>query len=505
MDNIDPSSTKTSHTELPHITLVETANTASGPVVLVGLGLHAKRIYIHFLKKRHSLPKLIIELESNAAATQSYLDTHNIAAELFLVPDSERDNTELSVVTRDALKKAVADYGIRKAIISTEPKSHLAYASFFLEQDIDVLIDKPISAPVGASSDREAAHRIYEDYQKLYQLAQKAPTAQCIVQSQRRYHAGYLKVRELVSSVIQQYGVPMTHLYVYHSDGLWSMPNEYGERENHPYKYGYGKLMHSGYHFVDLFCWLTELNNNLPLKKPNELELFHQICEPNDCLFQINQQDYARLFPANTLNPFFEKHNETDYQNFGEVDSYTQLQLRRDGKTVLTGALHLLQNGFSRRSWQALPQDTYKSNGRVRHEQITLHVGPLMSIQIHSYESHEVADPNRITPSTEVGGLDHFEILVFRNVAMIGGEPFERILVTQDSRDNADYIGHNEEARQKCLEDFMKSEKSKKPSESSIERHNATNWLLSQIHRASCQKRQGETPVITISLPEFSN
>lgn len=32
-------------------------------------------------------------------------------------------------------------------------------------------------------------------------------------------------------------------------------------RDYHPYKYGYGKLMFSGYHFVDLLMWLLSIND----------------------------------------------------------------------------------------------------------------------------------------------------------------------------------------------------------------------------------------------------
>ena len=37
------------------------------------------------------------------------------------------------------------------------------------------------------------------------------------------------------------------------------MPHDY-DIENHPYKYGYGKLFHSGYHFIDLLAEFVKLN-----------------------------------------------------------------------------------------------------------------------------------------------------------------------------------------------------------------------------------------------------
>ena len=57
----------------------------------------------------------------------------------------------------------------------------------------------------------------------------------------------------------------------------------------------------------------------------------------------------------------------------------------------------LLQNSFSRRGWFAPRQDTYKGNGRVRHEWLILNVGPLLSVHVDSYQSHEVGQPDDAT------------------------------------------------------------------------------------------------------------
>jgi hypothetical protein len=58
------------------------------------------------------------------------------------------------------------------------------------------------------------------------------------------------------------------------------MPSEYTSREGHPYRYGYGKLVHSGYHFVDLFAWLVFIPS-----RTLALTLVHKIaslCQQSD-------------------------------------------------------------------------------------------------------------------------------------------------------------------------------------------------------------------------------
>ena len=61
---------------------------------------------------------------------------------------------------------------------------------------------------------------------------------------------GELETIERKVSAVQ---VPLSYADIYHADGMWVMPHEW-ERDNHAYKYGAGKLLHSGYHFVDLLA-----------------------------------------------------------------------------------------------------------------------------------------------------------------------------------------------------------------------------------------------------------
>jgi hypothetical protein len=49
---------------------------------------------------------------------------------------------------------------------------------------------------------------------------------------------------------------------------VWNTPEELSTREDHPYKYGYGMLMHGAYHYIDIAAQFLELNRKLfPGKK----------------------------------------------------------------------------------------------------------------------------------------------------------------------------------------------------------------------------------------------
>ena len=124
------------------------------------------------------------------------------------------------------------------------------------------------------------------------------------------------------------------------------------------------------------------------------------------------------------------------------------------GFTITTASLNLLHNGVSRRAWIET-RDFYKQNGRIRHERVNIEIGHLMNIQVHSYQSKEISE--RTSNEENVGGLEHFDIYIFRN-PIIGGLPFEEIhlgdLYTE--KEKKEFLGYNELSRELFLDNFFK-------------------------------------------------
>jgi len=283
-----------------------------------------------------------------------------------------------------------------------------------LQHNLNILTDKPIIAPTGVSTSIDAAESIYARFSQLEQWLEQS-TAAVTVQCQRRSHVGYRLIHDYLTEFLQTYEIPVSYLNIYHGDGMWPMPSEMFQRENHPYKYGYGKLMHSGYHFVDLFAWLAEMNKMIPHKAPNNIEMFVQTFRPSDLLHQVGQRDYQRLF-------FHRNQYSSEFQESFQNE-------KRD----------LQQNSFSKRAWAHEPADVYKGNGRVRHERVNLQVGNLLNIQVHSYQSYEskkaptsAQDLSKQNgQNTEAGhGHDaHFDIHIYRNNGIIGGEAYQKFAI----------------------------------------------------------------------------
>jgi len=460
--------------------------------IFVGLGPHAKRIYYPFLEKHRKKYgirlKLLIELENQSERVAKFLHQRSLRPEKILYLPASRQNKMGEVLDKLAQKKLdflVQNEKIDGIIISTEPKAHKIYAEWALKNGVNVLMDKPITAPLNLSTDVDATNKIYKDYLELENLRRQT-CAKFYITCQRRNHEGYVFIKNYLKRFISEFNVPISYIDIYHADGAWNLPHEF-HKENHPYKYGYGKLMHSGYHFIDLFAWLVEPNFRISRARPDIAKIFTAKFTPNDLFHQIDAGAHERFFNQAAIKDFYNTYRREDYAHFGELDAYIFLQLLRDQNVITSGSINLQQNSFSRRGWFDLPEDTYKGNGRVRHERVNIQVSHFLNIQVHSYQSYEISKERGARSAGEVGSEDHFDIFIFRNKKIVGGEDFCKISVGSNMKANnrrdAYYLGHNERAREMTLLNFIEG----KDDESELQNHNFTNQLLSNIYTSIAQ------------------
>lgn len=427
-------------------------------IVLIGLGPYARRI--HYPQLVESCADydieiaLLVELEDQRESVEEYLAAQPIHPKAIVyLPNDYRDGTRLH---RDFLSamKTIDLRSLWGIVVSTEPQAHKIYAQWALDNGLHVLLDKPVTASPLIDSPPSAALGLVDDFYDLLESA-TSTNALCLVQTQRRVHPGYELVRNLLADLIAEFAVPITYIDAYHADGMWNMPDEYRTRHNHPYRYGYGKLLHSGYHFLDLVTWLAALNDGLG-SPADRLELTQRHHTPFDTMSQLGSQGYQALLPeSGGFTEQFAPANLNRMKVYGETDVFLLGQYLRNKSVQTTISLNLLQSSFSRRAWAKLPTDTYKGNGRVRHERLTLQAGHLMSIQVHSYRSYQAADRDQGWRGP--GGYDHFEVQVYRNSALIGGEPFARHDigdVLADAQQSGEQ-GQFGSARRELLSDFL--------------------------------------------------
>lgn len=250
-------------------------------VVLVGVGPHAKRIYLNYLKKHKVNLAFVVELNSKKDETRNYLDQNGFnKTKIFTIDDKYKDSEHLPNSVASNLLALCDTFEITHMFISTEPKAHFMYLEFALKNNINVLTDKPITVTKNMTS-LTSIEKVRKQYYQILKLAEKS-SATCKVLCQRQYHKGYEQIKNILTEVVNKYKLPITNIDIFHSDGNWEMPHDLN-KENHPYKYGYGKLFHSGYHFIDLLSDFIKINDTLGgSKKITSADVYSKAFTPND-------------------------------------------------------------------------------------------------------------------------------------------------------------------------------------------------------------------------------
>jgi hypothetical protein len=126
-----------------------------------------------------------------------------------------------------------------------------------------------------------------------------------------------------------------------------------------------------------------------------------------------------------------------------------------------------------------------------------------MNIQVHSYQAHEIKERNNQSiDHCAPGGLEHFDIHIFRNSDIIGGLPHEIVkgndLFPQQIETSDYFIGYNEYARHECLSDFLNG----REGQSTLQSQMLTIDMVTNAYISMCRKRCGEPPVSRFKLTD---
>lgn len=402
-------------------------------VMLIGVGPHAQKVYVPWMAKhgsKHNISlKVTIELKSQTARTKQVLSKHGLKPNMIFIEPLLSDKVGSKFGKQ--LNNLVLEHQIDAVIIATEPSTHKPFGMWALENELNVLMDKPISTRSNASNNPVAARQILKDYDELNatykQKKSQNPNLLFSINVQRRYHPGFDVAIEKLGEIAKKTNCPVTSIQSSHGDGQWRTPDEIIDITYHGFTNGYGKVSHSGYHFFDIIGQFLKAGTPAS-KQSDSMEVFTVLSKPADYIRQFNMNDYRKTFkgeyePRCSTGEFLKA-----TVNFGEIDSHSLIRFLQDEATITTVDLSLLHNSLSQRSWVQAREDLYKGNGRVKHEYHSLQQGPFQSIQIHSYQSksdHEINTEDDYA----IGGNNHFDVYVFRNEKMIGGKKFEKFSI----------------------------------------------------------------------------
>jgi len=478
-------------------------------ILIIGIGYHARRIYMPFFMKEPTCGAKIVcglDISSQKTIIEDYLSKNNYSLDVFYTDMRQGDVVEANLDI--LLKGIVRKYSVDSVIISTEPLCHFKYARWALENNLNILMDKPITTQYGISVEKEKARKLISDYNFLRDLyiskKNKGLISTFSLMAQRRFHPSYLLMKDKIKEVFVRTNCPITSIQTFHSDGQWRMPTEIIEQDYHPYNQGYGKCSHSGYHTIDIISWLLKETNKGD-KKIDSVDVFSSFMRPNDFISQLNLSDYRKLFNNfDEYNHYKEDEFVRLAKDFGEIDAFCNLTFKRENRVMCLGNVALAHNGFSQRNWvTAAGRDLYKGNGRIRQESYFIEQGPFQSISFISYQSQEV-NPENIKNIYNVGGEYHLDVHVFRNSKMFSDWNTHAKYSVEDlsERNMGGYSrGHQEDARRLGIIDFIKSVKDHTLSASDFLDHEKSTKLLSAVYQSAIARtKRGEYPVINIDF-----
>ena len=230
------------------------------------------------------------------------------------MPEEYRDEVPLDILY-NSVKLGINFADIDGVIISTEPKAHKVYALWAIKHGWPTFIDKPLSA----FTSRLYMDTLYKDYLEVLECLNKNKV-NVVMCCQRRGHLGYKFIKEYVANMIKQFGIPITFLDIHYGDGLWNMPDEYFSRENHPYKYGYGVLLHSGHHYVDLLMDLLSLNNPIEPLSVDYCNFNVLTTTPYNSLNKMQGDIYSKLLKTDRFEQYLTPESINKMRYFGEID-----------------------------------------------------------------------------------------------------------------------------------------------------------------------------------------
>lgn len=490
-----------------------TVNPVPVRFLIVGLGPFAKRSYVPRLQSltaaRRAALVAAVDVEDNRRDLEQYRRATCPDAEFVFVPCF---TTEMPRDVSSMLTRLVERLQVSCVIISTEPLAHCAYGLWALGLGLNIVMDKPVSTRHSAVSSLDQATGIAQDFDKLvqsYHSLQLRKSTCFLINSHRRYHAGFQRATQLVRRVSEDTGCPVTSIYTLHCDGQWRLPSEIVQQDYHTYNRGYGKVSHSGYHSID--CVYLFMRAGMGDKKcPDRVEVVSSFVQTAGFFFQLNEDDYKNLFGEqayDAASAFTTKELLCRTKDFGEIDASIQLTFYNDNEPVSLVHLDLQHTGFGRRTWLEPGKDLYKGNGRVRHEMHEIKSGPFQSVIIESRQSsdrHDVVRQNH----AELGGNGHFDLKLFQNSGMLGHRDPLRVsrldeLVrdkTGDSVHGNDYSRFVKYAALDEALEFMEGKKSVRDLISNLPDHHVPAYLMSAMYASHIRRKHGLNPVVSLDL-----
>lgn len=328
----------------------------------------------------------VIDLESERATIEERIQGADLKPrEVVYLPESGRGSTaqqDQPELIGAALRQLRQPELPMKVYIATEVRAHEAYLRYCVENGIDSLVEKPVLAPL--VDGRFAPSRITDVMEELIAQADRTG-AKHSVMTLSRYHRIYNgEVLRSLEERVRDWQAPVTSFHLRAAGGVWNLQHEYETRDDHPYRYGYGMMMHGAYHYVDLAVQCLSLNKLVFPDRRFRLEVSSFGAFPADQHLRLPKPAASRFADGHPRWP----HAESPAAFFGETDITATFRLVdvASERTLTIGTLSFEQTTPSIRSWQDFPDDVYNKNGRTSSVDLEAQLSTLYSAHVHCYD-----------------------------------------------------------------------------------------------------------------------
>ena len=385
-------------------------------LIIFGLGPHAQACQYKFLENLYKAGLaikilLLAELQDQQTNIETFFEDKELLPEQIIgLPPEDRNSDTINPKLLSALE-AIKDQ-VDGVLICTEPKAHKKYILWALQNNIDVLTDKPLTA---CNINQKGPQQLWQDYLDI-EKALASSKARVTLLTNKRIHPAYKAVYDITKEFVCEYKVPITQIEISEGGGVWNFPCEFAGKENHPYKYGYGILLHTGFHYVDLLLHYQSINHLIGFKE-DSINIHAFGTTPFDVLHQISKANYENLFSGEDFSEEFKQIPWDDYKKFGIVDALVSLQFLKEGAVITQSNLNMLQNTLSARDFRPAPKDPYLGSGRLTQNYISIFCGPLFHIHLNFFQPD-------LLPEDDV---DNYIVEIYRNTQLIGGKSYEKI------------------------------------------------------------------------------
>lgn len=350
-------------------------------ILIIGAGNQTMELHLPILKDMYKnnqinlCLKVLVDIKAKDQVYNAtkYIETFENSCEYYNVKIVTDYYTEQNLFFD--LDRIAKEYSISVVIIAVDPMHQFIYNKWAISRGLNVFTDKPLSVHKQSCNNITSAKKILEDAIELINIYENNKNngieQNVMINTQRRYNIAYNEIISKAICIREKTNCPITFVSITHNDGQWRNNYELLNNSYHGYSDGFGKLVHSGYHLIDLACNLIKRT----MIKELNIDSISVSCT------STKVEDILFLQSQFIDNSFKEKSDEmstelTDLQtnNYGEVDAFITILFKHKDIVISRVVLNLLHSGFSQRIWENNYVEKY--NGRVKHEQVLIYQGP---------------------------------------------------------------------------------------------------------------------------------